>query len=319
LATLPVALACLAWSELQAGRVDEAEALNAEGTAIAGATGMPEFPGAHGIIRLGILAWRGHELEARPLAEEVLKEAFERGQGLTARIVDYLMGLLELGYGRYEEAAGRARELLAADSLYVCSMGLADAVEAAWRSNDYDCAEGALIRLSARAEATQTPWALGLLARARALVAADDDAEALHLEALDQLGRSGVATEHARAQLLYGEWLRRQRRRRDAREQLRAAHTALLAMGATGFARRAEAELLATGEHARARVAETRDELTPQELQIAQLAAEGESNAEIAAQLYISPHTVSHHLRKVYAKLRVRSRNQLAAVLVRSP
>jgi RNA polymerase sigma factor (sigma-70 family) len=146
-------------------------------------------------------------------------------------------------------------------------------------------------------------------------MAPDEDAEPLYAEALDHLGRSGVLTDVARSRLVYGEWLRRQRRRRDARVQLRQAHEMLQAMGAGAFAHRAEVELLATGERARARVDEARDQLTPQERQVAQLAAEGESNAEIAAQLFISPHTVAYHLRKVFNKLSVSSRNQLAKAL----
>src|SRR6516165_7591736 len=146
-------------------------------------------------------------------------------------------------------------------------------------------------------------------------MAPDEDAEVLYLESLEQLGRSGVVTDFARSRLLYGEWLRRQRRRREAREQLRAACEMFSTLGAAAFARRAESELLATGEHARARTDETRTELTPQELQVALLAADGQSNIEIAAQLYISPHTVSYHLRKVYAKLDVNSRNRLPQAL----
>ena len=146
-------------------------------------------------------------------------------------------------------------------------------------------------------------------------MAPDEDAEVLYLESLEQLGRSGVVTDFARSRLLYGEWLRRQRRRREAREQLRAACEMFSTLGAAAFARRAESELLATGEHARARTDETRTDLTPQELQVALLAADGQSNIEIAAQLYISPHTVSYHLRKVYAKLDVKSRNHLVRAL----
>jgi DNA-binding CsgD family transcriptional regulator len=180
---------------------------------------------------------------------------------------------------------------------------------------DTDAPQAALGRLSESARASRTPWALGLLARSSALLARDEDAEALYQDALDHLGRSGVATELARAHLLYGEWLRRQRRRRDARLQLRVAHDMLQAMGAAGFAHRASVELLATGEHARTRVIETRDQLTPQEQQVARLAADGESNAEIAAQLFISPHTVAYHLRKVFGKLSMSSRNQLAGAM----
>ncbi len=315
LATLPIALVCLAWSELLAGRIEAAEALNAEGTDIAKATGAPEFPGAHGIIRLGILAWRGHDIETRELAEEVVNEAVRQGQGMTVKIVEFILTILELGQSRYEEARRHALAVYEEDPLYVGSMSLADLVEAAWRSDDADSAKLALGRLSERAGASRTPWTLGLLARCRALIASDEEAEGYYQEALEQLGRSGVVNELARAHLLYGEWLRRQRRRTEAREQLRTAYGTFLETGAAGFALRAEGELLATGEHARQRVDHARDELTPQELQVAQLAADGGTNGEIAAQLYISPHTVSYHLRKIYAKLEVRSRSQLMKAL----
>jgi DNA-binding CsgD family transcriptional regulator len=315
LATLPIALVCLAWNEVLAGRFDVADALVSEATAIASATGLPEFPGAHNLIRVAIQAWRGQEREALTLAESVNQEARDHGQGLTLQIMDRMLAILDLGSGRYEEARTRLLDGYATDPWYVCSMGLADLIEAAWRSGSVESAHRALTRLSERAHASQAPWGLGLLARCRALMAEDTDAEALYLESLDHLARSGLETELARTRLLYGEWLRRQRRRRDAREQLRAARDAFTAMGATAFARRAEAELLATGEHARTRPHRTPNDLTPQELQIAELAAHGESNAEIAAQLYISPHTVSYHLRKVYEKLGVRSRTQLVNVL----
>jgi DNA-binding CsgD family transcriptional regulator len=318
LATLPIALVCLAWSELLAGHIEAAEAFNAEATEIASATGVPEFPGAHGIIRLGILAWRGYEQETRQLAKEVTAEALERGQGMTVRIVDFILATLELGYGRYEQARKLALAVYEDDPWYVGTMSVADLIEAAWRSNDPDSSRAALARLSERAQATETPWSLGLLARCRALTAPDDEAEPLYLEALEHLHGSGVITALGRAQLLYGEWLRGQRRRREAREQLHGAHETLLATGGGAFARRAEAELLAAGERTSGHRNQTRSELTSQELQVAQLAAEGESNSEIAAQLYISPHTVSYHLGKVYDKLEVRSRNQLSRALASS-
>jgi DNA-binding CsgD family transcriptional regulator len=319
LATLPIALACLAWSELLSGRFDTAEANNTEGTNIASATGAPEFPGAHGIIRLGILAWRGREQETRDLAEAVVAEAVERGQGMTIKIVNFILSVLELGLGHYNEALKQGMMVFEVDPWYVCSMNLGDVIEAAVRSDDLSTAQAALSRLGERAQASQTPWALGLLARGRALTASDEDAEVWYLEALEHLARSEVVTDFARTRLLYGEWLRRQRRRREAREQLRAAYETFLNIGAEAFARRAESELLATGEHARARTEETRSELTPQELQVALLAADGQSNVEIAAQLYISPHTVSYHLRKVYTKLGVRSRSHLVKALADAP
>ncbi|HEX6651316.1 MAG TPA: AAA family ATPase [Thermoleophilaceae bacterium] len=315
LATLPVALSCQGWAEHMAGRIDVAEALTAEAREIAAAIGTPAMPGAHEIMHLAMLTWRGLEEEARALADAVMADAVARGQGFGVSIAQFNLMALELGHGRYEEARACGLELFKADALYIGSIQLADLIEAAARCDDLETAHAALERLSERALASERPWGVGLLARGRALLAGDDDAEAFYEEALEQLERSGVVIDVARTRLLYGEWLRRRRRRRDARMQLRLAHDMFQATGGGAFAHRARVELLATGEHARARVSETLDELTPQEKQIAQLAADGESNAEIAAQLFISPHTVAYHLRKVYSKLGLSSRNQLAGAM----
>jgi DNA-binding CsgD family transcriptional regulator len=315
LATLPGALSALAWCEALAGRLEAAEALVAEAEEIACATGAPATPGASEILKLGILCWRGDERTVRPVADSVAAEALARGQGLGITIVEYLLTILELGLGRYEEARLHALRVFEEDVLWFGTFALGDAVEATVRSGDENAARAALDRLSERANASRTPWALGLRARADALLASDDTAETLYRESLDHLGHSGLATELARTHLLYGEWLRRLRRRRDARVHLRAAHQIFEAMGAAAFAHRARGELLATGEHARVRAPETRDQLTPQEQQIARLAAEGESNAQIAAQLFISPHTVAYHLHKVFGKLNVTSRHQLSRAL----
>jgi DNA-binding CsgD family transcriptional regulator len=318
LAQLPDALVCLAYPELLAGHIEAAEGFNAEAVEIGAATGLPQFTGAQAIVSLSILVWRGHGTEATALAQAIVSAGLAGRRGFVVRLVDYLLTTLELGHGRYEEARLHALKVFEDDPLCIGSIGLADLVEAAWRSNDAASAHEALGRLTERAEAGSTPWGLGLLARSRALMAAEDEAEPLYHQAFEHLDRAGVATDMARARLLYGEWLRRQRRRAEAREQLRAARDSLLAMGAGAFARRAEAELRATGEHSRARVDDTRNELTPQELQVAKLAAHGDSNSAIAAQLYISPHTVSYHLRRVYSKLDVKSRAQLVNVLARS-
>jgi DNA-binding CsgD family transcriptional regulator len=315
LGTLPVALSCQGWSEHLAGRTDVAEALTAEAREIAAAIGTPAMPGAHEIMRMAMLSWRGLEEETRRLGDAAMADAVARGQGFGVSIAHLQLMTLELGLGRYEEARLFGLELFKADALYLGGINLADLIEAAVRCDDLDTARAALERLSERALASGTPWGTGLLARGRALLAGGDDAEALYEEALEQLDRSGVVTDVARTRLLYGEWLRRRRRRRDARVQLRLAHDMLHATGGGAFAHRARVELLATGEHTRARVSETLDELTPQERQIAQLAADGESNAEIAAQLFISPHTVAYHLRKVFSKLGVSSRNQLGGAM----
>jgi DNA-binding CsgD family transcriptional regulator len=192
---------------------------------------------------------------------------------------------------------------------------LPELVEAAARSGDHDLATAAMERLAERTRAAGTDGALGVEARSRALVCEGSAAEELYREAVERLGRSRFRLDLARARLVYGEWLRREQRRVDAREQLRAAHSAFAAMGAEAFAERARRELLATGETIRARLAVEPDRLTAQEAQIAQLARDGLSNPEIGARLFISPRTVQYHLRKVFAKLDITSRNQLHRVL----
>jgi DNA-binding CsgD family transcriptional regulator len=188
-------------------------------------------------------------------------------------------------------------------------------VEAAARSEMSELAADALERLSSITQASGTDWALGLEARSRALLSDGEAAERLYGEAVERLGRTRLRGELARARLLYGEWLRREHRRVDAREQLRAAHEMLGRMGARAFAERARRELLATGETVRRLTSQTRDVLTPQEAQIARLAAEGQTNPEIGARLFISPRTVEYHLRKVYTKLGVGSRKELRSAL----
>ena len=188
-------------------------------------------------------------------------------------------------------------------------------IEAASKTGDVALLRTALEWLSERTRATPTEWVLGIEARVRALLAEGDVAERLHRESIERLGRTRVRVELARGHLLYGEWLRRERRRVDAREQLRTAHDMLDAMGIEAFAERARRELLATGETARKRTVETRDELTAQEALIARLARDGLSNPEIGTRLFISPRTVKYHLRKVFLKLDISSRGELDRVL----
>ncbi len=196
---------------------------------------------------------------------------------------------------------------------------LPELVEAAARCGETGLAGAALGRLAERALATGTPLALGLLARSRALLASDTDAEPLYLEAVGHLEQCRSIPRLAHAHLLYGDWMRRQRRRPDARERLRTAHEMFTAMGAGAFAERARVELLATGERARQRTAEAAEELTPQEAQVARLVSEGDSNRDIAAQLFLSPSTVDYHLRKVFRKTGVTSRTQLARAMTADP
>jgi ATP/maltotriose-dependent transcriptional regulator MalT len=191
--------------------------------------------------------------------------------------------------------------------------------EAASRTGDVASVTAALEWLSERTRVTPTEWALGIEARIRALLSEGEAADSLYRESIDRLGRTRVRVELARGHLLYGEWLRRERRRVDAREHLRTAHDMLDTMGVQAFAERARHELLATGETARKRSVETRDELTPQEAQIARLAREGLSNPEIGTRLFISRRTVEYHLHKVFAKLDITSRNQLHRALGTDP
>jgi DNA-binding CsgD family transcriptional regulator len=294
----------------------ECEALAEQSLEISEATGNPGMLGASARGNAHLLAWRGNEAEARARAAAHLAYALERGQTSSVILAHYALVVLELGLGRYQAALEDALPLYEDDPPVAGSWVLPNLVEAAARSGHEDTARDALNRLSERARASGTPLALGLLARSRALLAGDAEAASLYEESIDQLGRSSAKPELARSHLLYGEWLRRQGRRRDARDQLRTAYDMLASMGIEAFAERARVELLATGEHARKRTVETQVELTPQERQIARLVRDGARNQEIAAQLFISPSTVQYHLVKVFRKLDVTSRTQLARILV---
>jgi DNA-binding CsgD family transcriptional regulator len=195
------------------------------------------------------------------------------------------------------------------------STTLVELIEAAARSGQHELAEQALARLTATTRASGTDWALGTEARSRALLSEGEVADTLYGESIERLERTRIRVAAARAHLLYGEWLRRENRRIDARAQLRVAHERFTAMGVEAFAERARVELMATGEKVRKRSPETRDELTGQERQVAHLARDGLSNSEIAARLFLSHRTVEWHLGKVFTKLGIRSRSQLAKAL----
>lgn len=234
------------------------------------------------------------------------------GRGL---ISDCSAALHYNALGRYEEAltaAERACHYL--EELGLTILVLPELIEAAVRSGKTERAADALVELAETARASGADWALGVEARSRALMSPSDVAEGFYRGAIDRLGCTALEIELARAHLLYGEWLRRENRRIDAREELRTAHEMFIAMGADAFAERSCRELLATGEHARKRTVETRFELTAQEAQIARLAGDGRTNPEIGSELYISPRTVEWHLRKVYPKLGISSRRQLRQV-----
>jgi DNA-binding CsgD family transcriptional regulator len=220
--------------------------------------------------------------------------------------------MAQIGHGQYGEALADAREACAHEDVVFHGWALVELIEAAVRSGASVEAAAALARLSERTQASAGEWALGVEARCRALVGDD---EASYRESIERLARSRAVFELARSRLAYGEWLRRENRRADARELLRAAHESFAAMGAVAFADRARRELLATGESVRRRTPNTRDELTPQELQVARLARDGHTNPEIGAQLYISPRTVEYHLHKVFRKLDVSTRRELREAL----
>jgi DNA-binding CsgD family transcriptional regulator len=258
-----------------------------------------------------VAACRGREPEASTLIEDSIEDVRRRGGGMELAITRWWSALLFNGLGRYEEALAPAQRACAQDELSLYALALVELVEAAARSRRPQVAATALERLSVRTRASGTEWALGVEARSRALLTDGPSAEPLYEEAVQRLARCRLAPYLARAQLVYGEWLRRENRRVDARKQLRAAHDTLSRIGAEAFAERARRELQATGETARRRTDDTRGVLTSQEAQIARLAQEGLSNPEIGAQLFISPRTVQYHLRKVFAKLDITSRNQL--------
>jgi DNA-binding CsgD family transcriptional regulator len=262
--------------------------------------------------RLIVAAWRGLEDDVRAGAASLSVEAAELG--LVLEYVHHAMVVLELGLGSYQAATAHTRKTWH-DDLAFGALRAADTIEAHVRSGHADAAEPAAAYLAERATATERHLDLGLLARSRALLAADGDAEAHFRQSLTELDASGARLHLARTQLVYGEWLRRQKRRRDARDQLQAALDAFDTIGARAFADRARVELEATGASARKRVDETRHDLTPQESQIARLAAGGSTNPEIAERLFISANTVDYHLRKVYRKLEITSRHEIRTVL----
>jgi DNA-binding CsgD family transcriptional regulator len=217
--------------------------------------------------------------------------------------------------GRYAEALAAAERGCEYDDVGLFAWSLVELIEAGVRCGASDASSGALDRLSARTRASGTEWALGIEASSRALLSDTRDAEPLYREAVERLDRSRGVIHATRARLLYGEWLRRENRRVDAREQLRVAYESFSRIGAKAFAERARGELLATGETVRKRRVDAPDDLTPQEKQIAQLARDGLSNPDIGARLFLSPRTVEFHLRKVYTKLGIRSRHELSRVL----
>jgi DNA-binding CsgD family transcriptional regulator len=261
-----------------------------------------------------LAAWRGDQARLKEISDTVLPGARARGEGYTLGIWSLMTALTHNGQGRYGEALAAAQQACDHDDVIAYGWALVELVEAGVHVGRQDEASAALDLLSERTRASGTAWALGLEACSRALLSKGEEAESLYREAVERLSHSRGVVHLARAQLLYGEWLRRENRRVDAREQLRAAHEVFGAIGGEGFAERARHELEATGETVRKRSDDERGVLTPQEAHIARLARDGLSNPEIGAQLFISPRTVQYHLRKVFQKLDIASRNQLSRV-----
>ena len=312
---LQFALTFLVVTHILRGELETARQLIEEDRLIAEATGNP--PVAHTAMLLA--AWRGQEAEGSELIEATVQEATARGLGRLVNSGKYASSVLYNGLGRHDAARDAAREAFERDPVGHGPLVVPELAEAASRTHDVVLVRAALEWLSERGRVTPTEWVLGMEARVRALLSDGDTADGFYRESIERLGRTSVRIELARGHLLYGEWLRRERRRVDAREQLRTAHEMLTTMGAEAFADRARRELLATGETARKRTVETRDELTAQEAQIARLARDGLSNPEIGTRLFISPRTVKYHLRKVFTKLDISSRSQLDRVLPSDP
>jgi len=312
---LQFALSFLAIPHLLAGELTMAARLIDEDHLIAEVTGNP--PVAYTAMTLA--AWRGQETPASELIETTVREATASGQGRLVSFADYASAVLYNGLGHHDAARDAAWRAFKRDQLGYGPLVVPELAEAASRTGDVALATAALEWLSERTRVTSTEWALGIEALVRALLSDGEAAESLYHEAIERLGRTRVRAQLARAHLLYGEWLRRERRRADAREQLRTAHDMLDAMGMEAFAERAGRELLATGETARKRTVETAVELTAQEAQVARLARDGLSNPEIGARLFISPRTVQYHLAKVFTKLDISSRSQLHRALPADP
>jgi DNA-binding CsgD family transcriptional regulator len=306
---LQSSLGFLGWTHVVAGELDAAALLVKESRLVAEATTYS--PIAHTAMMLA--AWRGQTPSALGVIEGTVRDLTASGLGTVSS--SYASSVLYNGLGRYEDAREAAREAFECDPVGYGPLIVSEMAEAASRTGDLALVRMALDWLKDRTRLAPAGWALGIEARVGALISEGDAAEELYRQSIEHLGRTRVQAELARSHLLYGEWLRRENRRLDAREPLRAAHEMLLTMGAEAFAERARRELLATGEKVRRRTMETRDDLTAQEEQIARLARAGLSNPEIGARLFLSPRTVEWHLRKVFTKLEIRSRRELLDAL----
>jgi DNA-binding CsgD family transcriptional regulator len=314
LAVLPIALSSRIGVYVNAGEFAAAAALVDEVDAVTQATGVRLAP--YGALTLA--AWRGREDEAIGLSDATIGELTARGEGMGLTFIEWTTAVLYNGLGQHDDALAMATRANTHPEELWTSLWLHELVEAAALSGRTDVAAEALESLSQMARVSGTDWALGVEARSRALLTDGHAAGELYCEAIERLGRARVRVALARTHLLYGEWLRRENRHSDAREQLRTAGDMFTAMGAEAYAGRA-GQAVAT-DSARGRAAEVSGELTAQEARIARLARDGLSNAEIGARLFISPRTVEYHLHKVFAKLHISSRNQLdGALAVETP
>jgi DNA-binding CsgD family transcriptional regulator len=307
LTLLPGMANFLAAFNVHSGDVASAASLIDEVDAITQATGIPPLRYA----ALMLAASSGDQAQVQAISDDELPNATARGEGSVLGLLLWGTALLHNGHGHYGEALVAAQQACQHEDVIAYGGALVELIEASVRVGRLDEAAAALDRLSERTQASGTDWALGIEAGSRALLSEAGDPEPLYREAVERLAGSRGVVHHARARLRYGEWLRRENRRVDAREQLRAAHETFSGIRAEGFAERARHELEATGETVRARSDDARGVLTPQEAHIARLARDGLSNPEIGAQLFISPRTVQYHLHKVFQKLELTSRNQL--------
>jgi DNA-binding CsgD family transcriptional regulator len=313
--TLPVALAFHAVSDAMMGRFREGDTRWATMLEVLTVSHGPAVLGVNSRSNGVVLAYRGQLAEARATGLTQARESADRGQGGPADIGRYIAAMADLFGGDYAAAMPGALTVFENDPAYTAEGTMPELVEAAFRGGEREVAATVYETLSQRALAAGTPWGLGLRARCAALLAEGADAEDWYRESISQLRRCQMAVDLGRAHLLYGQWLRRAKRRSGARAELRTAHEMFARMGAERFADQAAAELRAAGEHVLARTPQTVADLTPHEARVADLAAAGASNSEIAAQLFISPSTVDYHLRKVFRKLNVTSRTQLAVRL----
>jgi DNA-binding CsgD family transcriptional regulator len=309
LTVLPITLSTRAGVRVLTGDVAGAGFLVDQVQVVTDASDNQRLPNA----ALFVAAFRGEESDARQLIEAVTKDSLARGEGLAVAVASWATAVLCNGLGKYEDALRAASEALEdPNDLLYSGWATVELIEAASRTGRTERTKPALEQFVERTDASGSDWALATQARCRAVLSGVDNAEALYREAIERLLPTRLRLDLARARLLYGEWLRRQSRRLDARNELRTAYEMFTDFGMNAFAERARIELQATGEHARKRSVDTLGQLTPQEEQIARLAAQGDTNREIAAQLFISTSTVEYHLRKAFRKLGVKSRTQLA-------